>query len=256
MGKASQNKKVQRVARAGGGRKARRRTGGSMVWPTAIGVVVVLGVFLVVFSRNERQSQAEPHPRLFASNPQDHWHIAYGFYTCDSFAPNLPADPERGGIHTHADGLIHVEAVSSTETGKNATLEKFIQEFASGLKVTSTQLELPGGPKFKNGDKCHGKPGKVQILVWKSKSAKTFRVVTDPKKVALRNLEVVTIAFAPEGAKIPQPASVSAFANPNAGETATTSAPGPSSPTTAAPGATTPPTSSPPATSPPTTAKP
>src|SRR5689334_25270015 len=120
MGKASSSKKVARVAKAGAGR-TRRQGGLSWTWITAIVLFCGFGVFLIGFSRNQNiNTKAGPRPRLFSSHPEDHWHVAYGLYICGQFAPDLPQNPNLAstapGIHTHGDGLIHVEANKASET--------------------------------------------------------------------------------------------------------------------------------------------
>src|SRR4051812_32778535 len=131
MGKASSNKKVQRVARTGGGRKASSgRSGGSMLWPALVAVVVVLGIGLIVMSRSENQNASVDHPGLLASTG-DHWHEAYGIFICDAYQPNLP-EVVNSGIHTHGDGLIHVEAQTTAETGTGANVAKFVTDYGQG----------------------------------------------------------------------------------------------------------------------------
>src|SRR2546422_10078371 len=100
MGKASSPKKVQRIARTGGGRKAAPRNGGSMLWPALVTSVVVAGIGLIAFARNQNVARgAGPPPRL-----GDHVHDAYGIYDCNRFLPNLQdAKNDVLGIHTHGE---------------------------------------------------------------------------------------------------------------------------------------------------------
>src|SRR5262245_14519589 len=107
MGKASSNKKVARAATTGGGRTARGRT--PWLYYGTLTLAVLLGVGLIVQSRRQRQTELAQGtvvpPRLADTNtnrPADHWHMAYGFYLCDAFAPELPDNAAKGGIHTHA----------------------------------------------------------------------------------------------------------------------------------------------------------
>lgn len=259
MGKQSSNKKVQRAARAGGGRKAARRAQSSMLWPAVITVVVILGVLLIVVSRNGSQASNTERPRLFQEFPEDHWHEAYGINICGTYQPDLP-EAVNSGIHTHGDGLIHVEATNSAETGKNANLGKFVNDYGNGFRVTDTEIRLPGGKTYKNGDKCGDKPGRVAIYRWDSVTDKTPTIITsDIDKVRIGNLKVVAFSFNPVGSTLEQPPSVKNLEDPNAGEgggsTATTLAPtattAPSTETTApstettAPAGTTPPTTTP-----------
>ena len=77
MGKASSSKKVARAARAGG-----RVSSGqprSLLFPGVLSLVVVLGIALVVFARQDRLDQD------LGGVPQlgDHIHQAFGVYVCD-----------------------------------------------------------------------------------------------------------------------------------------------------------------------------
>src|SRR4051812_12855904 len=116
MGKASTAKKVQRAARAGGKKTAKQRQLG---FPLAIFAVVVLGLGLVVYARSSGTlaSDSKNAPRA----NQDHWHAAYGFYVCDHWIANIPDGPaDLLGIHTHADGLVHIHPFSTSVAGKQA----------------------------------------------------------------------------------------------------------------------------------------
>src|SRR4051812_29165296 len=168
MGKASSNKKVARAASTSGGRTARGRT--PWLWYTSIGLVVIIGVILVSFSRHQRETELAAGtvvpPRLADpknGRPFDHWHAAYGFYLCDHFAPNLPDDAAKGGIHTHADGLAHVEPQSIDDAGPKATVGRFLK--LAGVTATEKQIHIPGDKTFKNGAKCGDKEGEVKVFV-------------------------------------------------------------------------------------------
>lgn len=247
MGKASSSKKVARAARAGRG-ASRRGSRGSWVFPGMITVVVVLGVLLIVISRDDRESEAEP-PRL-----GDHLHAAYGIYLCDDFAPPL-ADRhgDAKGIHTHSDGLVHVHPTSTSATGKRANLGVFADEI--DLEISATSLKLPGQEKRENGDKCGDKEGRVQVVAWDSNADETPTVASgDPRKLKFEEGKLVTIAFAPRGAEIPKPPSAPTVTAPS-DVTGQTSLPLP--PTTASADATTPTESTAPTeTAPATTAPP
>jgi hypothetical protein len=267
MGKASSTKKVARAASTGGGRTNRGRT--PWLWYLSIALVIALGTAGIVQSRHQREVKLAAGtltpPRLANSSkhqPADHWHMAYGVYLCDHFAANLPANPEKGGIHTHDDGLIHVEPVDVQDTGNHATVSRFVQ--LAGIKLNETTIGYPGEKTYKNGDKCPtkdgDKPGEVQARV----NGKP--VTGDPRNIKLKDGQNVTIAFVPKGADIPETPSVANLKDPNANEgqpAATPGAPGapgapgdttppaPGDTTPPAPGDTTPPTAPPPSGAPP-----
>jgi hypothetical protein len=226
MGKASSNKKVARAASTGGGRTAHgRRPYG---WYSALVILSALGVFLVAFSRHEQQAAAAVHPR-----GADHWHVAYGIDICGTMQPNLPQNPNLAtaansgalppGIHTHGDGLIHVEPYVSglsADAGNNATVARFAADYP-GFILTSTELQYPGQALHKNGQKCNNKPAIVRIRVWDKANGSTSITYTNPADVHLKDGQAITIAFLPAGDDIPKPpqAAITALTHPNAAET-------------------------------------
>lgn len=84
MGKASSSKKVARAARAGGSRRAGQRR--QLGFPLTIAGVVILGLILVLVTRNDRIANAAPRVN------SDHWHVPYDTYTCvpDPSTPVVP----------------------------------------------------------------------------------------------------------------------------------------------------------------------
>ena len=256
MGKASTNKKVARAASTGGGRTAR----GSKPWGwyATLGLVSILGVGLIVVSRNENISANNPRhgarPRVNA----DHWHAAIGVYLCDAFAPNIKdsgTDPH--GIHTHGDGVIHIHPFDKTAAGKKARLSVF--DATVGMTLTQTKLQLAGDSKTysDNKTKCGKSVGRLTWYVNGKQKA------GNPADYKPSDRDKIVVAFAPKGAEIPKtPPSAPALDNlsdvsgsPAAtpvtapGDTSTPTTAGSASSTTAPP-ATTAPTA---ATTPPST---
>jgi hypothetical protein len=203
-------------------------------------LVVALGVAGVVFSRSTRNASAD-QPTV-----NQHWHAAYGFDICGHFVPDLPQPQNLIGLHTHGDGIIHIEPVDPIlDTGKNSTLGRFVGGYP-GLTLTQTKLTILT-ETFKNGEKPQGcdKPATVQVVRNGSAVSGSFSKVRVPKS------GWITIAFVPKGQKIPPPPNWQAkvrkangvAAHPN---TPSTTVPAPSStvpasvPTTSPPGTTTP----------------
>jgi len=211
MGKASTAKKVQRAARAGGKTAGRQRQFG---FPLAIGLVVVLGLSLVVYSRQSGQlaSDKKNHPQV-----GEHWHASYGIFICDHFVTNV-ADraPDTLGIHTHQDGLVHIHPFVTSAAGLQADFQKFFDQ--TGLSVKSGEIKLPAAAPFKGrtykvgSTTCNGKPAKVEMVKWTSavgaatgaKPSKTYTSNFGKVHFA-EDLAAYTIAFVPAGTKVPPP---------------------------------------------------
>jgi hypothetical protein len=254
MGKASSSKKVARAAGTGGGRTNRGRT--PWIYYLTIAVVAVLGVAGVYSSRQHRLQTISSNGKVPPRAGQDHWHVAYGVYVCDSstkghFLPAFTDQNDPAGIHTHGDGVIHVHPYSDSSAGKNATLGKFAS--AVHMTLNAGELRAPGGHDYRDGDSCGGKPGRVQVHVWGTPSTNVSQVnqlvkqagvlsTVNPPDVRLYNNNLITIAFMPRNATIPPPPAQAVYHLQHLNDVSQTP-----SPTTTAPGstATTPPPSTP-----------
>ena len=198
MGKASSAKKVARAATTGGGRTSRgERPWG---WYTVMIFVAVVGVALVVLSRNQRLEADNPaaaeKPRPPGKGFQgDHWHAAYGVYLCDKFAPDVQSDRDPSGIHTHNDGVIHIHPFTSAASGDKATLGVYTRTV--GMELSEDNVKLTGGKEYSNGDRCGDERGRVQVFLNGEERS------GDPKDIRLRDGDQLVIAFAPEDAEIP-----------------------------------------------------
>lgn len=262
MGKASSSKKVARAASTSGG----RTSGGRTPWGyyLAIGLIVVLGTAMVYASRQHRVQKVDSLGGTPPAAGTDHWHVAYGFYLCNSptkgdFISPLPNQADPLGIHTHADGVIHVHPYVKSAAGKNAVLDLFAK--AAGVTLDAGRLRIPsfdavnGGKAYSShdyhdSDGCNGKPGRVQVQVFKDATDPIGTLWTgDPQQVPLIDKQLITIAFMPKGATIPPPPAdnIKTMESPNdiASITPTsTTVPGattttvPGAPTTPAPAAT------------------
>jgi plastocyanin len=143
------------------------RTGPTRLWarmtglyfppwvPVAAVIVVVFGILGLLFVTRS----ATGAPRI----GRDHWHASYQYFVCGERQPNAPEF--HGGVHTHADGVIHIHPFQTSEEGAGARLVKWF-EYGGG-KLTQTEVRLPGQrTTYKNGDLCpDGSPGEVQVFV-------------------------------------------------------------------------------------------
>ena len=200
MGRASSSKKVTRVAQTGGGRTARGAR--PYLFYVALAAIAILGVAGVVFSREQRIDKLAAGSN--ATPPvvnQDHWHAAYGVYICDSFAEPITDQRDPKGIHTHADGVIHIHPFLRSAAGRNATLEVFAD--AVRMDLNDTTIQLPGGEEYTEGDdECDGKDAKVMIKVNDDEP-----ITENVAQLKMNDRDLITIAFVPEGTEIPPPPS-------------------------------------------------
>src|SRR2546430_271263 len=176
-------KSRNRYARAQAGARYRKpkRRGGSFGWTMGIALVAVLGIVWLVWTVAGRRDQASAAPR--AGNPTtgeagDHWHASLDVNVCGIWLPPAPqfeteaGNPQvRVGIHSHADGLMHIHPFNSSESGSNATVGRFLTY--GGWSGSSDSLDLWAGAdgkpvKVKNGDECTQADGtkKKGTLTW------------------------------------------------------------------------------------------
>lgn len=166
--------------------------------------VVVLGTALVAFSWNARDADA------LSPSFNDHWHLPYGIYDCTTgdFQEPLvnPNFPTHAGIHTHSDGVVHVHPFSSAATGRNATVETFLEATTAQFDGDDA-LTFADRPELAAGVDCGGEEAILQIARFDLGATEPSEVITE--NVAeyrfTQDLEGFTIALAPLGADIPPP---------------------------------------------------
>lgn len=56
----------------------------------------------------------------------DHWHAAYAIYVCDEFLDPFTSENDPNGIHSHADGLIHIHPFNNATQDSGATFATFL----------------------------------------------------------------------------------------------------------------------------------
>ena len=144
----------------------------------------------------------------------DHWHAAYGIFICDSFAGPILDESDPEGIHTHADGVIHIHPFLDSAAGDNATLGKFFE--AVQLELSDTGIIGPGGSLEEGDFDCAGEPVEFSVSRWHlygldEEPAIVTEGIADIRFV--EDLEIYTIAMAPAGTEIPPPPTIAALGN-------------------------------------------
>lgn len=221
----------------------RARNGANLVWYVAAAVLVIGGTFGVALSRSKSATGVGP-------TLSDHWHAALGVDDCGTWSPNWlwppgttsggsPARAGSGGLlyaglHSHGDGLIHMEPQTSEDSGNNATLGTYFK--FGGWKLSSTSISF-NTVNEKNGSTCNGKPG---VLRWAVNGKEKHG---DPAKYKLFNADVIELVFTTADAKLPPKTAVPSYTalqsilgNPNKPE----NPPGVTAPTNSTPVRTTP----------------
>jgi hypothetical protein len=242
--------------------RSAKRSRNNNWWYALTALVVIAGIALIVYARETDDSVG---PFLF--DPSDpakvdtHWHAALGVYRCDGWVDDgtggdgvwtWPATSDGGaparvddtriyaGLHSHGDGIIHMEPKVSEEAGKHATIGKYF-EFG-GWKVSDSSFEFLG-TKARNGDTCGNEPGTLQWATGKfnGNTAEKQRLTVregNPASYKLYDGDIVVIAFLPPGKTIDSIGNPPAVANLEGAEQREGHAPEPA-PTTAPAGAST-----------------
>ncbi len=171
---SSSTKKAAKLAQKGKGRKVRFQ--GGTVFPAAVALTLILGIALIVYSRQTLPAADDSPPTV-----NDHWHAAYGFYICDTWY-ELSGDLEqqgttgylnfaRTGIHSHDDGVIHWHPFTSAAVGDNAVLGVFLDNY--DVEITNDSLKFPDGQsigfasEYVEGEtQCNGEDAEVSVKAW------------------------------------------------------------------------------------------
>lgn len=219
MSRGSFGRSVARAAASGGGKAYRSKA--PVAWYAIVVAICVVGVSLIVYSRNEKL-----HPQVAAKSTvgptaSDHWYAALAVDICGVVQPPLSPSSNLStvGLRTFGDGLIDIDPsvakTPATYDGVNATLGQFASSY-SGLTLSPTSVKLPGKNQklWTNGAHCtaHGSDpagkGSLVIVTWPSPTGKGKVVPSsDPTAVHLNNGEMITVAFVTPHSAIAVPTS-------------------------------------------------
>jgi cyclophilin family peptidyl-prolyl cis-trans isomerase len=143
--------------------------------------------------------------------PQDHWHVPYLFELCGQQIPAIQNDADPSGIHTHADGVIHIHPFTIEASGEGATLGAFLG--AMGLSLTDDTLSNESRDfTLSESVGCpDGSKGEFRVARWSlAEIDQDPEIITDGlADIAFtEDLMVITIAFGPEDRPISRPPSI------------------------------------------------
>jgi hypothetical protein len=251
LGKASSTKKVQRAARAGGRVSSGQPRG--LLFPGVIALIVVLGVALVVYARNDRLDDD------LGGVPQlgDHIHQAFGVNVCGEWKTDLPEFESEIGIHTHGDGVLHIHPHSQLGVGVNATLGRFFEnardEGGIDVEISDSKLDYLDEDIEEGKTECEGVEDPQLLMAYWSKAsdASALPEITTGDfndKRLTQNAAAITIFYGTPDDEIPLPPTAANLAQlgavdgsgavPPPSESTTSSTP-PGETTTTGPGETT-----------------
>lgn len=231
MGKASSSKKIKRVQAAGATRTPGQRR--ELGYPAVILAIIVLGLVLTAFAVLHRRDSEEVRPTV-----EDQWVAAYGTYICNEFIGNLPTVQENAPVDLHSDGLLHIHPTDESNAGENAVFGLYLESAGITIDATGT-LTLPDGTSYtSNETDCDGEPGRVALYQWPPQSGEN----TDPRIITsnisgtrfTEDGQIYVLAFAPQGAEVPLPPSVSNLDEPDFTEPEVSNAPETTTTTTVA----------------------
>lgn len=137
-----------------------------------------------------RQNREDGRPRARV----DHWHAAYGVYLCDRYLAPVEGEGDRAGIHSHGDGIVHVEPLNRISAGSNAVFRRF--EEAQQMRITASSLRWVDGPELVEAearDGCGGRPAEIASFV------DGKRVGGAPGRIRLRDGQVIVVALVAQG---------------------------------------------------------
>jgi hypothetical protein len=209
--------------------RSAKRTRNNNWWYGLTAIVVIAGVALIVYTRLTAPADVGPLVMSEGTDVKDsHWHAALGVYSCDhwvgdgtgdgvwtwpSEAAGQPGFYRDGtevyaGLHSHRDGVIHMEPAVSEDAGKHATVGKYFDY--GGWDVSADGYDFVDGKPLTNGDACPtGGNGTMQWAVAKWDGAAStdtplqFEVKQgNPAVYKLNQGDVVIIAFLPPGKSI------------------------------------------------------
>ena len=117
-----------------------------------------------------------------------HWHADYEVWVCDKKIDLIKPKGLSNRIgnplfHDHGDDRIHVEGVVVSKS--HVDLHSFFETIGGDLD--NNKLEFPTDEEVlevKNGDSCNGKPGKLQVFLYRIKNTEdTKNWIFEERKV-------------------------------------------------------------------------
>jgi hypothetical protein len=236
MGKASRTKRRRAAVRSA--KRARHNNW----WYGLTALIVITGIALIVYARATEPTPVGPFV-VDQNSPQQkdtHWHAALGVYECDHWVGDgtgdglwrWPSDTGAqaagfyrngttvyAGLHSHRDGIIHMEPSVTEDSGRHATIGRYFTY--GGWKLSATGYTFVDGKTVSNGDKCPS--GGAGTLQWATAKWDGNTDTSKPLKFTVRNGnpadyklyqgDVIIIAFLPPGKSVTSLGNPPSYAN-------------------------------------------
>lgn len=221
MAKSATGKLVSQIGASGGGKAYKKARPGN--YYGVLFVIVILGLTSVVFSRYEYQNPTTA-PTGPAPQPGTTWFAALSIDNCGTQI-TLPSDPNyKGGFVVLANNVIKVAPVGAADSGNNATVGQFANEYV-GMTASSATLAIPGptglaqaSTTFHNNTNCAagtkyaGQTATIRYAYWSTLAQTKPTITTDPSSIKFTPDMRVTMAFLPASVKVSAPAEATVSA--------------------------------------------
>lgn len=213
MGKAS--RRSSRVQSSSKVAVTSNPSGSRIPWfPISIGALLAIGLGAVLVLAQQRESIAGIAPEAFT----DHWHTSFSINACGEWLPPTTDTEHGNGIHSHADGLIHIHPSSTAAAGPNATLGEFLE--TAGATLTDDQY-LPGRGELPTildeAEGCNGEPSELVLAVWSGDDPTAEPEVVRTELADYRfetDGQIFTLALVQDGEAVPQSPTASRVNEP------------------------------------------
>jgi len=214
VAKSATGKLVSQIGASGGGKAYKKARPGN--YYGVLFVIVILGLTSVLFSRYEYQNPTTA-PTGPAPQPGTTWFAALSIDNCGTQI-TLPSDTNyKGGFIVLANNVIKVAPVGAADSGNNATVGQFANEYV-GMTASSSTLAIPGptglaqaSTTFHNNTTCAaatkyaGQTATIRYAYWSTVAQTKPTITTDPSSIKFTPDMRITMAFLPASIKIAPP---------------------------------------------------
>jgi hypothetical protein len=223
VAKSATGRWVSRVGASGGGKAYKKTRPGNFYG--ALAVIVILGLVATVWARYDYQhppaNPAGVQPKIGTT-----WYAAISLQACGKRLPFLPTDTSlKGqGMYILPADVVRVSPASAADSGNNATLAQFGNEYP-GLLISTSQMNVPKNvlgaanpaTSYTNGQTCPsgkgdlygGQSAKVTYAYWSTFGQKKPTVTTNPATIKFAPDIRISIGFEPTGVTPEPPLAIS-----------------------------------------------